>query len=335
MKRDARIGLAVVLVLGLAVTLLIGRALVKRGGEVADADAENAGGQAPYSAEAAHVDGAPTANISSPSNAPGLEAPETAARNPDAANPALREFINNQTQRLGVENSPANPVPAQPAGNRAPTIETPVVGPTRPIAGPVSAEPAPKADHSLLLDHEGPTPSVDTAPPSDGYGYTVAAGDNMWKISSKVYGDGKFTQKIVEANPNLNAAKMKTGAVIKIPIIQNKTVLMKLPSFAEASAAKHDSGSAVAAKESKETKKSDAPVAASTHTKAPEAAAGDAGGGEATTHKVEAGETLGTIAQKYYGASGPKSVGRIIAANKGLDPAKLKVGQELQIPAKK
>ena len=333
MKRDARIGLAVVLVLGLAVTLLIGRALVKRGGEVADAEAENAGGPAPYSAEAAHVDGAPAANISSPSNAPSLEAPETAARNPEAANPALRDFINNQTQRLGVENSPANPVPPPPATNRAPTTETPVVGPTRPIAGPISSEP--KADHSLLLDHEGPTPSVDTAPPSDGYGYTVAAGDNMWKISSKVYGDGKFTQKIVDANPSLNAAKMKTGSVIKIPIIQNKTVLMKLPSFAEASSAKHDSGSAVAAKESKETKKSDAPVAASTHTKAPEAAGDAAGGGEATTHKVEAGETLGVIAQKYYGSSGPKSVGRIIAANKGLDPAKLKVGQELQIPAKK
>jgi nucleoid-associated protein YgaU len=163
------------------------------------------------------------------------------------------------------------------------------------------------------------------------YGYTVAGGDNMWKISSKVYGDGKFTQKIVDANPGLNAAKMKAGTVIKIPVIQNKTVLMKLPSFAEASAAAKSGGSAIAAKDSKEkdTKKSE-PVAASTTTKAPEAAPT-----EATSHKVEAGETLGSIAAKYYGSSGPKSVGRILAANKGLDAAKLKVGQEIQIPAKK
>ena len=42
MKRDARIGLAVVLVLGLAVTLLVARAIAKRG-EVAGTDTETAG----------------------------------------------------------------------------------------------------------------------------------------------------------------------------------------------------------------------------------------------------------------------------------------------------
>jgi len=31
------------------------------------------------------------------------------------------------------------------------------------------------------------------------YAYTVASGDSPWKIASKLFGDGKFTQKIVEA----------------------------------------------------------------------------------------------------------------------------------------
>ena len=40
MKRDARIGMAVVLVLGLSVTALIGRALYKRGGGTGEMEGE-------------------------------------------------------------------------------------------------------------------------------------------------------------------------------------------------------------------------------------------------------------------------------------------------------
>ena len=78
---------------------------------------------------------------------------------------------------------------------------------------------------------------ADSQPPADGFGYTIAAGDNMWKISTKVYGDGKFTQKIQEADPGLNFQKMKVGTVIRIPPIAQKTILMKLPSFAHPSKA--------------------------------------------------------------------------------------------------
>ena len=65
MKRDARIGLAVILVLGLTVTLLIARAINKRS-ELAREDGEPPapGAAAPYSAEPSRVDGANATQVS-------------------------------------------------------------------------------------------------------------------------------------------------------------------------------------------------------------------------------------------------------------------------------
>ncbi len=39
-------------------------------------------------------------------------------------------------------------------------------------------------------------------PPPEATVYTVQAGDSLWKISSKFYGDGSKFRKIIEANPN-------------------------------------------------------------------------------------------------------------------------------------
>ena len=55
MKRDARIGLAVVLLLGLAVTLLIARSFCKGGTETASADADAPLGAAAYTTDVARV----------------------------------------------------------------------------------------------------------------------------------------------------------------------------------------------------------------------------------------------------------------------------------------
>ena len=51
------------------------------------------------------------------------------------------------------------------------------------------------------------------------------------------------------------------------------------------------------------------------------------------SHKVEPNETLSQIALKYYGHSGPKTLARIMAANKGLEANKIRSGQELTLPA--
>jgi len=319
MKRDARIGLAVVLVLGLSVTLLIGRALYKRSPQAAnEGDAELAGGDSSGTESARGPDVAdnPAPANTSSSSGPGSNsagqiptpARETATRPPveqPASNPAVDRFVADQTRRIEPQ-----PAPAPSAGVPSPNNSS--NGGNHPIAG----NPPPPPD--LLRDHEDSGPPSDVPLPADGFGYTVAGGDNPWKIAAKVYGDGKYTQKIVEANPGVNVKNMKVGTVIKIPIITNKSILVKLPSFAEASRASHGGGdnSAVA-----HQGPPSAPPVAERHVEAPETHTA------ATTHKIESGETLSVIAKKYYGVSGPKTIARIVAANNGLDASKLKVGQ--------
>ncbi len=56
--------------------------------------------------------------------------------------------------------------------------------------------------------------------------------------------------------------------------------------------------------------------------------AAPAGGG---THTVAKGETLGDISAAHYGTT--KHWRKIVEANPGLDPARLKIGQVIQIPA--
>jgi nucleoid-associated protein YgaU len=339
MKRDARIGLAVVLVLGLAVTLLIGRALYKST-PVAEANPDD-GAETSTAAASEDIHRVEGANVAAPAPMPS-PAPAPAAIHSDASNDARAEMVN-----LPPEHEQTNTAVQQFVQNQTRPIHEPehavLPSPNAPreTAGNHAA---PHGSHAttngnpheeLLGDHEaGPVKTEEL--PTDGFGYTVASGDNIWKISSKVYGDGKFTQKIVEANKDTNTAKLKVGQVIRIPIIQNKTILMKLPSFADASkphsnaaepaAAAHNTSQPVAASRATPVARAEAP-----HTETASASAPV----EATTHKVEAGETLGAIAKKYYGTAGPKTIAKIVEANKGLDPAKLKVGQEIAIPAKK
>ncbi|MCY3021406.1 MAG: LysM peptidoglycan-binding domain-containing protein [Planctomycetota bacterium] len=337
MKRDARIGLAVVLVLGLAVTLLIAQSVCKRGGETADADSAAPRGAAAYTTDVARVDGIDAAQVSAAAAAtPSAAAPadDTAARASDASNPALKKFTDDQTRKLSAEAQPApaaalKPAPADAAAT-ADHNSKPSTGDSTPPSHGAS-----HTDHTALLDHEqsGP-PAADHKPPADGFGYTVAAGDNIWKISTKVYGDGKYSQKIIEANAGLNTLKMKPGTILRIPVIANKTILTKMPTFADAK----KGGAAGTTDVADRAKPHSADAASGPATASKPVTNTDKAAGTAsatTTHKVEAGDTLSAIAKKYFGTSGPKTIALIAAANKGLDPAKLKVGQELTIPAKK
>lgn len=340
MKRDARIGLAVVLVLGLAVTLLIGRAISKRDAETAGDDNGSADGSAAYSSDVARVDGVDASRISAAAaSAPNTAAQGTAvpsetatARPPDTGNTAAQRFIEDQTRRIQIEGPGATPPPARtealppPPTAGAGALSGPGAGVT---AGNSSQAPSnggathgqPGPVDSTLFDHEQSTPpAAQPQLPGEGYTYKVAEGDNLWKISAKVFGDGKYTQKILDSNSGLNPQKLKPGMVIRIPVIANKTMLMKLPAFGEAarSAVAQSGGESPGGQ-----------VPASKAVSAPEKT-----NAEAATHKIEAGETLSGIAQKYYGASGPKTIAKIMAANKKLDPAKLKVGQEIILPPK-
>lgn len=158
--------------------------------------------------------------------------------------------------------------------------------------------------------------------PTEYYAYTVTSGDSPWSISSKVFGDGKYTQKIVEAN-DLSSKKMKVGTTLRIPAISNKPFVMKLQPYSEngVKAPAHDSKPAPASTVAENHPGKVADKAEKSDKKA--------------DYKVESGDTLSTIAKKHYGNNGPKTIQLIVAANHGLDPAKLKVGQEISLPTVK
>jgi LysM repeat protein len=339
MKRDARIGLAVVLVLGLMVTLLVGRAIYNSGGD----DYADMNGTLPALEGAAPVTPAPSAMdpvnpyapvpvpapaSGSSSLTPSQPIPLGLADDPSAS---LHRFVEDNTRPLG--NTPVAPLRSA-TDNRAPVIEETALPTPRPGFNPSIGgdRTLPPVVDDGLLDHENPLPVTNAnSLPEDGFGYTVQPGDNIWKISTRVYGDGKFTQKIVDANKDVNVMKLKPGMVVKIPVLANKTLLMKLPTYADArsgrsapSDARAGSGPVVAARG----------VSANVDRFNLNDVTAATPAGASTTHTVQSGETLSAIAHKYYGSSGPKSVGRILDANKGLDPARLQVGKELIVPAK-
>ncbi|MCZ7646861.1 MAG: LysM peptidoglycan-binding domain-containing protein [Planctomycetota bacterium] len=296
MKRDARIGLAVVLVLGLMVTLLVARAIHNRSQQM---EAELS---APHAAEQTQADyhmtglsefeaGAPP-DGSDPRMAaveafrndhptPPFDPPPAGARNPaGASSNALAEVVD-----LPDEGYPA-PAPARPATASAATRNTATLPPIEYTA----ANSQPSTAHHPAAS---PLPAFEPEPaPAPERLYTVEAGDNPWKISAKVFGDGKYAQKIIDANPGLDPARLKIGQELKLP---------NLPA-AQAAA----------------TQATSAP---GTVPAAPR------------TYVVQAGDTLGGIAHQHLGSSGPKSIKRLLDANPGLDPRRMQIGMSLKIPA--
>ena len=60
--------------------------------------------------------------------------------------------------------------------------------------------------------------------------------------------------------------------------------------------------------------------------------AGTVSVGGKRTHVVKPGETLWKIMPQYYDKASKANEDKIVAANPGLDPNKLKVGQQIVIP---
>ncbi len=135
---------------------------------------------------------------------------------------------------------PIPAAPTTPTGTVAPTGGTPVVDMGLPPVGgaPVTttmAEPAPAVQQ-----------------------YTIAKGDNFYTIAKKLK---TTTKKIIEANPNVDPAKLKIGQKISVPV----SATASAPAATELAAA--------------------APAAA--------------GGTSTITHEVKSGDTLYGIAKKY------------------------------------
>lgn len=140
-----------------------------------------------------------------------------------------------------------------------------------------------------------PPPPAPPAAVDAGREYVVKSGDTLEAIARAQMGDGQKWKSIVAANPGINPTNLKIGQKLRIP-----------------------AGDAPAPKSAAE---------------APAAASGSASG---NTYTVQRGDTLVALSRKFYGTDGEWK--RILEANKALlggDPAKLKPGMKLAIPAKR
>jgi len=131
--------------------------------------------------------------------------------------------------------------------------------------------------------------------------YTVQKGDmGYWDIAKKpfIYGDGRKWDAIAKANPNIDPGRLQAGQELVIPPMARAA------------------GSTTR------------PVAGAPGTGIPLAAGSSTTAGE--KYAVKAGDTLETIARARYGDGAKWPV--IAKANPGLEPSRLRIGQEIVIP---
>lgn len=171
------------------------------------------------------------------------------------------------------------------------------VNPPKP-GGPTPVNPSPSPAVTPPSKPAGTTPAGTTT--GDKREHVVANGDTMSSIAEKYFGDKNQWQLISKANPLVDPARMAIGTKLVIPA---KPAASSAPSGSNGT-----TGGA-----SKPT----APAAG------------------ANTHTIASGDTLISLARKYYGKDTLWEL--IYDANKkviGDDPANLKVGMVLTIPAK-
>ena len=244
----------------------------------------------------------PDAAFAKPATGPGMpsgtaaSAPGSAAATAPGA-PATAIGSNGTGVAGGTPNSlaPVIAPPATPGTTPAPAGSPRILPPERTAtATPNSQSPS----TSPSINPPGGTATA-TAKPSAAAApgmtsYTIKAGDTFSTIAGDFYKDTRKWSVIANANPGVDPSRLKVGQVIKVPA--DGAVARQATTVAErASAAPRTSGS---------------------------------------THTVAKGETLAAIAERYLGSKGAWK--RLYEANKdaiGSDPAKLKVGTKLVIPA--
>jgi len=212
--------------------------------------------------------------------------------------------------------SPAS-VAATPATSASDSSASPFVS-APPVAGDsggISFDPNAVAGSSRFSPTRPNTPAasaVTTEPVADvtpASTVTVGKGDSLWSIAKK---HGIPVVELAAAN------NLKTGATLQVG--QKLVVPSKGAPAAGKTAATPAAHSATASKSSGKSTDAAAPAA--------EPAPAAAKSSTYTRHVVKAGETLGIIARKY----GVKQ-GDIAVANNITNPATLRVGREIVIPA--
>jgi nucleoid-associated protein YgaU len=156
---------------------------------------------------------------------------------------------------------------------------------------------------------------------SAGGTHVVKTGESFYTIARDVYGNSHYYPHILRANPNVNPNRLKPGMTIKLPPPSSvKPAESAGATGTGSTSVASDNLLSLSATSGGPLRKSKNPPAASP------LAAGE--------YRVLQDENLYRIAVKLYGS--PKKMQEIYELNKGVigaDPAKLKVGTVLKMPA--
>lgn len=197
----------------------------------------------------------------------------------------------------------------QPSGTETADAETETTAPETETA--ISDEdmdfPTKKEEPSTFsFEKEDPEKEARTPPEVKNYPalnkqvyYTVEKGDSLYKISRKMYGNGKYYARIEKANLDINPDDIEPGVKIIVPALGKKKQITPDTTLAT------------------ETK---------THL-TPETTTAPSG---PDTYTIKKGDNLESIARAIYGD--PNLWGAIKKANPGINPKRLKIGQKITIP---
>lgn len=208
---------------------------------------------------------------------------------------------------------------------------SPIV-PTNVDVGTAPAADKPTVGNALTEQPSIDKPSASQAPTvvkaaSNEVVHTVAAGDSLFVIARKYYGDGMKWKQIVAANRDrvTETGIVKQGTQLRIPNVASNTTKSPAKLPAEKSTLKPADQRIADAKAKPETK----PAAAKTAPKELAKAAPKAD--KPGTYKVQPGDTAGKIAQRVLGSS--RYADDILELN-SVDEESLRVGMVLKMPGR-
>ena len=179
----------------------------------------------------------------------------------------------------------------------------PMEGPELVFEQPPVAEPRPSAETVVSTPTPAPAsadPTPQVVPPSF-YRYTVRSGDTAQGISRRFYGVADHWHSVMRANPKTDFQKLRVGQEILVPVNPRNVQGLRVPK-----------------------EKADATAEPST-TPAASAAGFD--------YKVEPGDTLSGLAQRFYGrASAWRAIVEVNLGALGSEGERLRPGMTIIIP---
>jgi len=150
-----------------------------------------------------------------------------------------------------------------------------------------------------------PAPRTSAPAPSPAREYTIIEGDTFTSIAEEYFGDRRKVVLISAANPNVDPARLAIGQRIRLPAQDTS-----LPASATSS-------------ESATPTTPVAPIVT------------EPTGTAAGRYTIQKGDTLASIADRFYGTKAESAWRRIFEANRttiGDDPSRLRIGAALVIP---